>query len=101
VASNLTIRRMMDQVDDLEIRFGLPLARSWRAAFVYSHESLDQDAVLERHYQLFPEDRAASIIFRVIYEGCASPREPILNMTGNGKADKAWRQIAAEGELAA
>lgn len=84
----------MAELEALEMRFD-PVP-GFRAAFVYSHESLDQDAVLERHYQLFPEDRGASIIFRTIYEGCASQRDPILNMAGNGRADQAWRQIAVE-----
>jgi hypothetical protein len=76
------IRSMLDDVSAMEARF--EPEKHWRAVRIQFPASLDEDAVMARHYSLFPDDRDANVILRIIIYSAD------LDDGDNTKASKAW-----------
>jgi hypothetical protein len=88
VVTRAAIRSMLDDVSAMEAR--LEPEKNWRAVSIQFPAALDENAVLARHYSLFPDDRDANVILRrILYS--ADP-----NDGDDTKDSKAWRQLARE-----
>jgi hypothetical protein len=90
VVSRAAILGMLDNVSALEARF----SGTSIVPFIRFPSCMDKDAVIERHFKLFPRERDAELVVVTCIEGVTAGDE--LNCGYDGKGDKAWRQIAAE-----
>jgi len=94
MVSSTTARRMLDSIDKLEAR--LVPREPRRVGIVCWPYYLDKQAVVARHYELFPEDVGGPVIifksFTTVYG--AGPYQD------DERANKAWRQIDQEARAA-
>jgi hypothetical protein len=89
VASKSAILSILDQIGAMEAR----LSGTSIVPFIRFPSDLDEDAVIERHFKLFPRERDAELVVTTKIRVVAS----IAALSGyDGKSDKAWRQIVAE-----
>lgn len=93
MVSTSVIKRLAEEVDAMEDRFN---QRGRPVVFLRSKDGLDKEAVLARHYQLFPEDRHPQLVVWTIYEG-EDWHEPTADEPSwIQKSNRAWREIARE-----
>lgn len=96
--TNATYRKLAEEVGAIERKLN---SRQGVAA-ISCPDGFDVDQVVERHLELFPEDRQAEfhVVFKTIYEpgpnGEPYVREPDCPGNNWGKMDAAWRSIARE-----
>ena len=90
MASKSAILSMLDQIGAMEARF----SGTSIVPFIRFPSCMDKDAVIERHFKLFPRERDAELVVVTCIEGVTAGDE--LNCGYDRRADKAWREIAAE-----
>jgi len=91
MVSRAAIRNMLDDVDDLEARL---LHRGRKIVpFIHYPSCMDRDAVIARHFVLYPDERDADVVVITALEAKSISE---INGYHKNKADQAWRVIAAE-----
>ena len=89
MVSRAALRSMLESIGVMEARF----SGSSIVPFIRFPSDLEKDAVIERHFKLFPRERDAELIVITEIQVVTSNAEL---SSYDGKGDKAWRQIAAE-----
>ena len=89
--SKATLDRLSARISQLAVSVGVQS----ELAVISVPSSMSEDAVLEQHYKLYPQDRQAKLTVILRHFGEANPDTAPLPHE-DAKVSRAWRELARE-----